>query len=148
MKTVTLPGASMLYPLKNFSNYKIFEWLQPFFDGNNYSLHTDVEGLRSRLTNPQKKAESHLTSMNGKADPLRALLSTRQVRHDRRVAYHALNFWKSIGSERSDSPVKVFQDAQVLVPPGVLRDRLQAQNSELIASQITTLSDVLSTPEE
>jgi len=35
----------MLYPSKNFSNYKIFEWLQPFFDGNNYKLHTDVEGL-------------------------------------------------------------------------------------------------------
>lgn len=141
----------MLYPLKNLSNYKIFEWLQPFFDGNNYSLHTDIEGLRSRLTNPQKNAEAHkqhLASMNGKGDPLRALLSTRQVRHDRRVAYHALNFWKSIGSERSDSPEKVLQDAQVQVPPGVLKDRLQAQSRELIASQITTRSDVLTTPEE
>lgn len=141
----------MLYPSKNFSNYKIFEWLQPFFDGNNYKLHTDVEGLRSRLTNPQKNAEAqkaHLTSMNSKGDPLRALLSTRQVRHDRRVAHHALNFWKSIGSDRSDSPEKVLQDAQVQVPPGVLRDRLHAQSRELIAAQITTLSDVLSTPEE
>ena len=141
----------MLYPSKNFSNYKIFEWLQPFFDGNNYKLHTDVEGLRSRLTNPQKNAEAQkapLPSTNTKGAPLKALLRTRQVRHDRRVAHHALNVWKSIGSDRSDSPEKVLQDAQVQVPPGVLRDRLHAQSRELIAAQITTLSDVLSTPEE
>lgn len=141
----------MLYPLKNFSNYRIFEWLMPFLDGHNYSLHTDLEGLRTRLSSPEKTADAHkqnLTAVSTKADPLRALLSTRQVRHDRRVTHHALNFWKSVGSDATRSPEKVYQDAQVLVPPGVLTDRLQAQNTELIASQITTLSDVLSTPEE
>ncbi len=137
----------MQLPIKTLSNFNLLEWLHPFFDGNNYSLHTDLDGLRSRLHG--KEAESKvLPQTMGKRDPLRALLSTRQVRHDRRVAHHALNFWKSVGSERTDSPEKVLQDAQVVVPPGVLRDRQHAQDRELIASQITTLSDVLSTPEE